>query len=81
MMEIVMERLFPKYLLNDKNGYALAKAIIKGMEIFIQTVQSGIDTVLDVDKMPEWRLDELAREYNCLYDYNEDIETKRRWIR
>ena len=30
--------------------------------------------------MPEWRLDELAWELNCLYDFSSDIEYKRRWI-
>jgi P2-related tail formation protein len=73
--------LIPSFLLADRNGYALAKAIEKAAIILTDTIQAGVDAVLDVDKMPEWRLDEMAWEYNCLYDYNADIEAKRHWIR
>ena len=73
--------LIPSFLLADRNGYALAKAIEKAAILLTDTIQTGVDTVLDVEKMPEWRLDEMAWEYNCLYDYNANIEAKRRWIR
>lgn len=73
--------LIPSFLLADRNGYALAKAIERAATILTDTIQTGVETVLDVEKMPEWRLDEMAWEYNCLYDYNADIEAKRHWIR
>ena len=81
MFSIDVADLFPRFLLNDKNGYAMAKAIEAGLNYFLEKCQDGLDCVLDVEKMPEWRLDELAWEYNCLYDYGADIEQKRAWIR
>lgn len=71
----------PRFLLEDKNGYALAKAIEAGIQIMNDTIQQGVNCIYDYDTMPEWRLDELAWETNCLYDYNADIATKRQWIK
>jgi phage tail P2-like protein len=51
------------------------------LNYFLKTCQNGLDIVLDVEKMPEWRLDEMAWELNCLYDYGAEVETKRGWIR
>lgn len=70
----------PKFILNDKNGYAVAKAIEAALQYMNDTISAGVDLISDYDKMPEWRLDELAWETNCLYDYKADIETKRKWI-
>ncbi len=81
MREFNMNQLFPQFLLNDKNGYAMAKAIIRGLEMFRDKLQGAADIVLNVETMPEWRLDELAWEYGCLYDYTADTEAKREWIR
>lgn len=76
-----ISQIFPRFLLNDKNGYAMAKAIEKGLACFCQIAKSGLDITLDVEKMPEWRLDEMAWEMGCLYDYGASLDTKRRWIR
>lgn len=76
-----MTQLFPKYILNDHNGYALAMAFRAGLKYFLEKSQEGLDILKNVDKMPEWRLNELAWEYNCLYDYEADISVKREWIR
>ena len=76
-----INRIFPRFILNDTNGYAIAKALEAGLKFFLEKSQEGLDTLLDVDKMPEWRLDELAWEYNCLYDYKADVDVKREWIR
>ena len=81
MFEFDIQRLFPKFILKDKNGYAMAKAIEAGLNYFLEKAQDGLDCVQDVDKMPEWRLDEMAWEYNILYDYSESVETKRKWIK
>jgi len=81
MLTFDIARLFPRFLLNDKNGYAMAKAIEAGLKYFLEKCQDGLDCVQNVDKMPEWRLDEMAWELNCLYDYHADIESKRKWIR
>lgn len=73
--------LVPRYILKDKNGWALAKAIEAGMKYVAKAAEDGIDTIMNPDKMPEWRLDELAKELNILYLYEADIEDKREWIK
>lgn len=81
MIEFTIHQLFPDFILADKNGYAMAKAIERALQIMCSTIQTGIDNLQDIDKMPEWRLDEMAWELGCLYDHNANIETKRRWIK
>lgn len=76
-----INRIFPRFILQDVNGLAMAKAIEAGLNYFLTRAQDGLDTLQNVDKMPEWRLDELAWEYNCLYDYSADVDIKREWIR
>ena len=78
MIDFSIMQLFPDFLLADKNGFAMAKAIEKALQIMCDTVQTGVDTVQNVDKMPEWRLDEMAWELGCLYDYNASIDAKRK---
>ena len=81
MMRVSSQDLFPDFLLKDKNGFAMAKAIETALQIMCGIVQTGIDHVPDVELMPQWRLDEMAWELGCLYDYSADVETKRKWIR
>lgn len=82
MMEIDIRHMIPAFLLADKNGYAQAKMVEKALQIFYETLQKGLDAVLDVDKMPEWRLDEMAWEWNVLwYDYGASVSVKREIIR
>lgn len=81
MFEFDIAHLFPRFLLNDRNGYAMAKAIEAGLKYFLKTCQDGLDCVQNVEKMPEWRLDEMAWELNCLYDFHADVGSKRKWIR
>ncbi len=81
MIRVDIERLVPRFILRDKNGYALARAIEAALSALNETVADGVKTLSDYDAMPEWRLDELAWETGCLYDYNADIETKRETIR
>lgn len=76
-----IEKRLPLFLRNDKNGYALAKALEAGMAIFTETLRSGLDIAQNPDEMPEWRLDMLAWELNCYYDYGAPVERKREWIR
>lgn len=71
----------PAFILNDRNGAALAAAIEAAMNAAARTVQEGVDILRDIDRMPEWRLDELAWETNCWYDANAPLETKREMIR
>lgn len=81
MFEFDIRQLFPRFILNDRNGYAMAKAIEAGLRYFLDRCQEGISCIQNPDEMPEWRLDEMAGEYNILYDYTADIATKRQWIR
>lgn len=74
-------QIFPRFILEDTDGFAMCKALEAGLNYFLEKCQNGIDLVLDVDKMPEWRLDEMAWELNCLYDYDADPDIKREWIR
>lgn len=81
MINFEIGQLFPAFLLNDTNGYAMAKALEAGLAYMLHVCQTGMDTLQNVEKMPEWRLDEMADELNCLYDYNANLEAKRHWIR
>lgn len=74
-------QIFPRFILEDTDGFALCKALEAGMNYFLDKCNEGLRLVLDVDSMPEWRLDEMAWELNCLYDYNAEVEVKREWIR
>ena len=69
-MDVNITRLFPSFLLDDRNGYAMAKAIERMLNILLETIQTGLSCVKNIDSMPEWRLDELAWEQGCLYDYS-----------
>ena len=76
-----ISRLVPRFLYKDKNGYAISKAIECAFRYAAAKVEEGIAVIQNPDEMPEWRLDELAEEYNILYDYTADIEVKRNWIK
>lgn len=81
MIEFNIRQLFPAFLLADTNGYAMARAIEAGLKYFLERVDEGMAALNDYSRMPEWRLDELAWEYNIPYDYAAEIEVKREWIR
>ena len=81
MFKIDISKWVPKFILWDKNGYALAKAIEAGLQMMNDAVKKGVDCIVDYDTMPEWRLDELAWETNFLYDYSADVEIKRRLLK
>lgn len=76
-----MNLLWPQFLLNDRNGYALACALARGVTIMQETVNAGVECLRNVETMPEWRLDEMAWELGCLYDYGASVDVKREWIR
>lgn len=81
MIDFQIGELLPRFLMEDKNGYALAKAIEKGLNMMCQTVETGLNITTNMDMMPEWRLDEMAWELNCLYDFSAGVEEKREWIK
>ena len=74
-------RFIPKYLMADRNGKALARGIERAFQYVAEATENGLDIIQDVEKMPEWRLDEVARDYGIPYDYTANIDQKRTWIR
>lgn len=81
MSNIQIGNLIPAFIMADRNGYALAKGMEKLLQIMDDKVHEALEAFSNPDAMPEWRLDELAWETNCLYDYTAPVEVKRRWIR
>ena len=81
MFQFDIAKYVPRFILNDKNGYAIAKAIEAGIQIMNDTIADGVKRVYDVDSMPEWQLDEMAWEYNIPYDYTAGIQIKREWVK
>lgn len=82
MIQVDINSLLPKFLLADKNGYAMGMVIERAAMILFKAAQDGLETVLNVEKMLEWRLDELAWEYNISwYDHGASIGTKREIIK
>lgn len=81
MISADKERLFPRFLLDDVTGNAMAAAVTRGLEYFCQVLDDGIGQLTDPDRMSEKRLDELAGEYGIYYDYSADIADKRDLIR
>ena len=76
-----ISQFLPRYLLNDKNGRALARAIEKAFQYVADKAEEGLDIIIDPDKMPEWRLDEVANEYGIPFDFSANLEQKRRWVK
>lgn len=81
MLEHNLSDLFPRFLLRDKNGHAMAEALDAALKYFTDKVEEGIKLINDVDSMPEWRLDEMAWELDCFYVWSGSIEEKRDWIK
>ena len=80
MMDFDIKGLVPRFIWNDRNGHALCKAMEAGLNDFLDVCRLGLDTWGNVENMPEWRLDEMAWEYNIPYDYTAETSVKRSWI-
>jgi len=80
ILEYDIRKLVPRFIREDRNGFALMKALEAGFGMFTDILDEAVATWNDPESMPEWRLDELAYEYNIVYDTAADIETKRNWI-
>ena len=75
------EDLFPRFLFRDRNGLAACRAVEAGLNYFLETAGGALAILEDIDSMPEWRLDEMAWELNCIYDDTASVERKRKYIR
>ncbi len=81
MTDVLLGHLFPRFLLEDRNGRAMAEAIRAALALLCSTARQGLSTVTDVKSMPEWRLDEMAWELAAAwYDYDAELSTKRAQI-
>lgn len=77
-----MSTLAPRFLAQDKNGYAFLKVIEWLDGYMAQKADEGLRILYDVDSMPEWRLDERAWEMDMRwYDYRGSISVKRAQIK
>lgn len=81
MLEYDITQLIPRFIQKDRNGYAMMKAIDAAMKILLDTAESALNTAVNVDEMPEWRLDELAWEYGVPWLPSADIAVKRYLIK
>lgn len=80
-MDVDFVRMVPRFLSGQRTGLAMCRAIEVCMKAMCDAAEDGIRLIQDIDSMPEWRLDELASEWNCLYDYDADIDRKRYWLK
>lgn len=53
MISADKERLFPRFLLDDVTGNAMAAAVTRGLEYFCQVLDDGIGQLTDPDRMSE----------------------------
>lgn len=79
-MEINMQQLLPKFILNDEEGQALADAVGAGLQMWADHIESALVSFREPDAMTEERLDEVAHETGIPYDINADIEVKRAYV-
>jgi len=78
MIDFDIGQLAPRFLMDDRNGRAMARAMEAGMMAALEVVRRGVELVIDVQSMPEWRLDELAWELNTpWYIHDAGIDAKR----
>ena len=80
MIKFDVMKNVPKFILRDRNGYAIARAIEAGIRAMNGIIEEGVSYINDTDAMPEWRLDELGWEYGILYDSTQSVDVKRAWI-
>ena len=80
MPDIVMQ--VPKFIDADVNGHALANAIQAGLSRYRTDAIAAYNMLYNPDSMPEWRLDDMAWEWNMAwYDFSMPIEIKREMVK
>jgi phage tail P2-like protein len=78
--DIVMQ--VPKFIEADVNGHALSSAIQAGLSRFRADVLAAYNMLYDPDSMPEWRLDDMAWEWNMTwYDFSMTVDIKREMVK
>lgn len=71
----------PRFLLDDRNAYALARTMDVLLRKLLDDIERADDCLTNPGKMPEWALDEYAYNNGLVwYDKSADVEIKRRWV-
>ncbi len=80
--EAALLTLIPRFIREDRNGFALARAAMHMVFCFQRAVQKAVVELTDLENMSEEALDERAYSLGMAwYDYRADAEKKRMWLR
>ncbi len=78
--DIVMQ--IPRFIDADASGHALNMAMQAALATFRTDMLSADQILNDPDNMPEWRLDEMAWEWNMTwYDFSMPLDIKREMVK
>jgi len=75
-----IQDLMPKFIWGDRNGRAIALAIDAAVKYACRIIERGEAIITDIDAMPGWRLDELAREMGIDWYFPEAGDAQKREI-
>lgn len=76
-----LNELFPKFLTASQNGKAAATTMAAAINIAYMIAGRALMMAIDIDEMPEWRLNDLLWEYGRTVLPGMSIDAKREWIR
>lgn len=78
LLEKDVARNLPAFLREDATGAAMTAAIQAAIDMFIRDVEEADAILTEPDRMPEWRLDEVAWENDITwYDHRASEQVKR----
>ena len=72
---VVNYALHSRFIRKDKTGHALCEAINVAIQPFLTAMVDADARISDPSTMPEWALDEKARENAILYDYSAALKS------
>ena len=76
-MDFDVQSMVPRFILNDKNGHALACAIQAGVDYLNEHAEAAAALLTDTDHMPEWLADDILWSYGIDFADGLPIERKR----
>lgn len=75
-----LRHIFPEYLLQDKNYMGFIHMLQENMNIIVEAIEF-LKLYSNINGLPEYLLDELARQFNIIeYQFDDDISVKRELI-